>query len=81
MKEKEIIEILKSGNFTIYYHDNGESVIYKGKYTMSFLEKLQDDKFDKFEDENKIFDSSSDGYYTQDLELLVKALGGKLLCV
>jgi hypothetical protein len=82
LTKKELIEIIKSGNFTVYYHDNGSSNIYEGKYTEEYFDELiEENKFDDFDDENNIFISSFDGYYTEDLALLIKALGGNLLCV
>lgn len=37
MSEKEIIELLKSGNFTIIYWDNQSPSLYKGKYTVETI--------------------------------------------
>lgn len=69
MKEKEIIELLKSGNFTIAYHDNGVCSLYKDKYT----------NYDKIYDEKPVLeiDCEFDGYLPKEVELLIKALGGK----
>lgn len=66
---KEIIKLLKSGNFSIIYTDNGSCSIYEGKYTTD----------DKPEDLEPVasFDCDFHGYLPGEVALLVKALGGK----
>lgn len=62
---KKAIEVLKSGKFLIYYHDNGSCTLYSGKK----------------EDESKVvseFDGSQEGYIPEEVSFLVKALGGKV---
>ena len=78
MEKKRIIKILKSGNFSIYYHDNGCASIYEGKYN---FDEIQDEEWDKLQEEKLIFESEPDGYYTLDVELLVEALDGELYSV
>ena len=63
---KKIIELLKSGDFTIAYHDNDSPYLYK--------KKLEYD--DLPEKEYYQFDSNHDGYIPEVVFLLVKALGG-----
>ena len=67
---KKIIEILKSGNFSILYHDNGMCGLYKGKKTYNQL-KEDEEAIAEFED------WTSNGYCPKIVELLTKALGGK----
>jgi len=74
----ELFENIKSGNFSVYYHDNGCSIIYKGKHDFDNIE------WDEVEEEMEkliMFESEPDGYYTSDLALLVEALGGNLYSV
>ena len=70
MSDKEVIELLKTGNFTIAYSDSGCCDLFKGKYSYS---KLPVDK------ELRSFDYAEDfnGYMPKIVELLIKALGGK----
>lgn len=68
MNKEKTIELLKSGNFTIAYHDNGDAVIYKGHYEYDNLPKKEiyspEDQFN--------------GYIPEVVEMLVKALNGKV---
>ncbi len=68
---KKLIEIIKSGNFTVYFNDNGCCDVYHGKFSQT---KIESEKFQ----EEPIFSSSLESYYTELEELLVEALGGKL---
>jgi hypothetical protein len=67
--KKDIIKLLKSGNFTIAGHDNGVFCLYEGK--LKYDELPRDDKVATFEDWNNYR-----GYITEIIALLVKALGG-----
>ena len=62
----KIIQLLKSGDFTVAYHDNGVCSIYKGKHK---YEDLPDSIYEP---------DDTDGYAPEIVELLVKALGGKI---
>lgn len=66
-KENEIIELLKSGKFTIHYHDNGSCSLYSGIHKES-LPKKSVAEFDM---------SESEGYLPPEVSLIVKALGGE----
>ncbi len=68
MKNKQIIELLKSGDFTIAYHDNAYCTLHKGKH-----------EYEDCTDENEVavFGGNGNGYLPEEVELLVKALGGK----
>jgi len=73
-KEKEIQKAIKTGNFTIYYYDNGSCYLVKGKYTQDEIED-EDSKLDELAD----FDYTRDeGYIPAIVAELVKALGGKV---
>lgn len=79
MTEKKIIKLLKSGNFTLRYDDNGSCVLIEGK-------------FDEYEDtynydaeinngDSVDFDGYGDGYIPVEVEWLVKALGGNVISI
>lgn len=67
MNEKQLIKLLKTGNFTVLYHDNGSCGFYKGKF-----------KYDDPKERKPILscDCQFDGYLPKEVELLIKALGG-----
>jgi hypothetical protein len=67
MTRKEIIKLLKSGDFTILYHDNDCCSLYKGHITYDDAEHIK---------EVHDFDGHR-GYTPSEVSLLVKALGGK----
>jgi len=72
---KKLIDLLKSGNFTIYYHDNQACVIYKGKFK---------DEDSIPEGEKPVFEfdyNSQEGYCPGEVAALAKALGGKALSI
>lgn len=66
-EEQEVIDVFKSGEFTIAYHDNGYACLYKGKY-----------KYDDLPDEHdfEFHDYNSEGYLSDLVRLLAMALGG-----
>lgn len=68
MNKKQIIELLKSGDFTIAYHDNGVASLYKGRHK---YENLPEDELDV----GTLFEQ--EGYCPGEVALLVKALGGR----
>lgn len=73
---KKIIDILKSGNFTLVYHDNQSCILYKGKHTYNDLTDKDGDPIVK---EEAVFEGwSYDGYIPLEVAALVKALGGKV---
>lgn len=67
--EKEIIKLLKTGNFTIAYHDSSYCQLYKGKFD---YENLPEDGGDYD------FEGEYDGYIPEIVYVLVKALNGKV---
>lgn len=67
-----IYDLIRSGDFTVYWHDNGCSVLYKGKWTQ---EQIEDENF---KEKSIIEIDSSLGFngYTEPLaEILLDALG------
>lgn len=65
--KKKLIELLKSGNFTLAYHDNDDCCLYEGHQ-----------KYDDLEADSEIFSfGPSDSYAPSEVILLVEALGGK----
>lgn len=68
MDEAAIIQLLKSGDFTIAYHDNSLYGLYKGKYEYDDLPETADWEFDF---------SDTEGYAPKIVWLLASALGGK----
>lgn len=69
MKKAQLIELLKSGNFTIRYDDNGAGDIVKGRW----------DTYEKSCKKAVLeFGGQGDGYAPVEVELLVEALGGKV---
>jgi hypothetical protein len=69
MNHEEIINILKSGNFTVAYHDNSYCCLYEGKHD---YENLPDKEVAVFYNTD-----ISLGYCPGIVNLLVTALGGK----
>lgn len=70
MKKSEIIKLLRSGNFTIAYHDSDYCCLYKGKMAYEELSEKNSKEIN--------FDGMSDGYIPIEVEYLVEALGGKV---
>jgi len=66
--DDEIVELLKSGNFTVAYHDNGYCCLYKGRLEYDDLPKRCFAEFSSYND---------DGYLPKIVRLLVETLGGK----
>ena len=66
MTLKKVIKIMKTGDFTIAYHDNGCAELYKGRYEYDDLP----------ENSEYAFDPNHDGYIPEVVFCLVKALGG-----
>ena len=66
--DKKIIKLLRSGNFTLTYHDNGACDIYKGHVEYEKLPKKS----------LATFAGCSDGYIPDEVAILVEALGGKV---
>jgi hypothetical protein len=69
MKKNQLLKLLKSGNFTVAYHDNGYCTIYKGRHE---YEDLPDKEVYEPDDLDEI------GYAPAIVTLLVEALGGSV---
>jgi hypothetical protein len=68
MKANKVVEIMRTGDFTIAYHDNDGGCFYKGKHKYEDLPDDADYDFDVY---------GQSGYLPEAVELLVRALGGK----
>lgn len=68
-KRQKVVELLRSGNFTVIYDDNGSGSIYKGKH--DYGNCLQKDKVVDFGGQGW-------GYTPEEVELLIEALGGEV---
>ena len=66
--EQKIIKLLKTGNFTIAYHDNGYCCLYKGKHEYDDLPEKEDYSFD--------MNDNFSGYAPAIVCHLAEALGG-----
>lgn len=70
LSKKAVIELLKTGNFTIAYHDNGRCGIYEKKLS-----------YDNLPDDGEVYEcdcEDMEGYIPSEVALLVKALGGRV---
>lgn len=75
MKEKELISLLKTGNFTIVYWDRGEPTLYVGKWSIG--KEYQRDEYatmDKSKIEIDQYDMN--GYLPDIVRWLTMALKG-----
>jgi len=66
--QKQAIDLIKSGSFTIAYHDNGYCCLYEGKYE---YEDLKEDS------EVYTFEQNYIGYIPEEVALLTNVLKGK----
>ena len=66
-KRRKIVELLKSGNFTVSYSDIGICCIYEGKYEHDNLPEIP---FHEFSCE-------MNGYMPVEMMLFIEALNGK----
>jgi hypothetical protein len=74
MNDQDLINLLKSGNFTIAYHDNQDGCVYEGRI----------DNYGKLPEDGEVDDFYSwdhDGYLPYIVKMLVKALGGEALSI
>jgi hypothetical protein len=76
MSNTKAIKLLKSGNFTIAYWDNGAAWLYKGKHKIEDFDGEIGSEIEPVE-----YDDFSDGYTPGIVALLVKALGGKVVSI
>lgn len=75
MNQKQLIELLKSGDFTIMYWDNGEASVYKGKW--NYNKEFKKDEY-KMMNKSLVYETNDEiGYLPKIVDLLVKSLGGR----
>ena len=75
ISKKAVIKLLKSGNFTIYYHDNQACSIYRGKLSQEEIEKCDEEHNNTH---IPVYDPmDEDGYLPEITKLLTQVLGGK----
>lgn len=72
MKIREIAKLLKTGKFTIAYHDRGCCTIHKGHIE---YDEIPEKEVDQDMPEGIC------GYIPGEVEMLVEALGGKVVSV
>ena len=74
-KDKEIVALIRSGNFTLHYHDQKSSILLRGKHKIHQLEKLSDERIEELT--VKEYDSNGYvGYLPEEVIYLVTAIGG-----
>lgn len=71
---KKTIELLKSGNFTLLYHNNGHCTLHEGK--IKYKQSNEEEK--NYVEEIEEFTCQEIGYAPAEVVALVKALGGRL---
>lgn len=70
MSDNKLLNLLKSGNFTIAFHDRNMVSLYEGKYDYDELPETEDYQFDLCD--------SHKGYAPYIMCVLVKSLNGKI---
>ena len=72
-EREEILKLLRSGKFTIEYHDSGYCIISKGHHK----------DYGRVKEKDEIVECAgcNDGYAPVEVGLLVEALGGRLFSV
>jgi len=79
MNHKKIIELLRSGNFTLRYDGNGAGCLLVGKYKRYVATYDWDTNENKSESID--FGGNGEGYIPVEVEWLVEALGGKVFTI
>lgn len=75
MTQEKIIEMLKSGDFTIIYWDNEEPTLYQKRWDRH--EEYERDEYATMNKFEVVFGATNNGYVPTIVELLTEALGGK----
>ena len=76
MKKKDLLDLFKSGNFTIITWDNGDYSVYKGRFKRENMKTDGDGEYIN----QPIFEDCGtyvNGYMPEIVALLCQALGGK----
>ena len=76
MSNNKLVELFKTGDFTIIYWDSSSPTIYKGKWNYN-KEFEKDDYKEMNKHEVKMDEDWDSGYLPTIVELLTRALGGK----
>lgn len=79
MNKKQIIKLLRSGNFTLRYDDNGAGCLLVGKYKE--YEDTYDYELGENNSESLDFGGHGEGYIPIEVEWLVEALGGRVFTI
>ena len=76
MTSKKLIDLFKTGDFTIIYWDRNVASIYKGKW--NFNKEFIKDEYEEMGKSLVVeLDCDGYGYCPEIVEILSKALGGK----
>lgn len=75
--ERELINLLKSGNFSVHYHDNGSGSVYTNRFEYEAFTDPDTGKELHPGKEVFQFDGNTEGYLPEIIKYLVIALGGK----
>lgn len=75
MTQRQIVNLLKSGNFTIVYWDSQDPTLYKGKW--DYNKEFEKDDYATMDKSKVDYSWWDEGYVPGIVTLLVKALGGK----
>lgn len=74
-EQRKVIELFKSGNFSIHYHGNGQCSVYANRFEYT---EFIDGEGNDANPGKEIYDTCDTyGYLPEIVELLVIALGGK----
>lgn len=65
--DNRVVELMRSGNFTIAYHDSEVASLYEGKYKYEDLPESAEIQYEDW----------SEGYCPKIVSLLTRALNGK----
>ena len=76
MKEKDLVSLLKTGNFTIIYWDRGEPTFYKGKWDKD-REYKKDEYAEMDKSQIEIAQYNMSGYLPDVVRWLTMALKGQ----
>lgn len=74
MTEIQLVELFKSGDFTIIYWDSGEPTVYKKKWDKD--EEFNRDQYETLDKFKVEFEGWENGYCPYIVDILAVALGG-----
>lgn len=77
-KQLRVIELFKTGNFSIHFHDSAYGSVYEGRYE---YDELNDEDCEPKPEIKEVYEfneyTNREGYLLDIINLLVTALGGK----